>query len=204
MTVREMVRRLSPAVLLLATLCVGLCQNPGTKTHASVGHLDNQALPTGQRVAIVISGIAERGIFEHALDSLNKKVVSSVGEDRVHVFVHIEPMDAVDDLLQVLHDKLDPSVLKGYIIAPAGAKNETMGAVNEWTVPAAKRIQFDRVRDAFWLILAQEQHMGQRYGWACRMRTDTIWLSPWNMTALRTIVGANTVAGKTLFRCRVG
>ena len=40
-------------------------------------------------------------------------------------------------------------------------------------------------------MLAQEQQLGQRYSCVCRVRTDTIWLEPWDAAALGRLLTPN-------------
>ena len=115
----------------------------------------------------------------------------------MQVFVNTEVADptfSIASVVDAITGNLDDSTLKGYIVTPAGTTAGKMGAINPWTVPKRKRIQFDRIRDTFPLVLAQEQRNNERYAFVCRLRTDTIWLSPWTSAALMQ-VPENTVAG---------
>lgn len=186
--------------------------------------LDNEALPVGRRVALIVIGVvssvracvlcfrscawrvfccnestaqAKRGITEHALLSIQANVVEANGSgDRVHVFVHTEPEHelSVSALENMIKCQLDQSSLKGYIIVPSGQTR--VRAVNAWTTPFGKRVQYDRGRDTFPLVLAQEQRNGERYAAVCRVRTDTIWLGKWDIEAM-TNMQANSIAGPT-------
>ena len=160
--------------------------------------LDNSALPTGRRVAVIVSGLAKRGLFEHTLRFLHRNVVDALGgPDRVHVFVHAEPENSYDmaEVQALISEILAVQSRKGMILTKPGARKERMREVNAWTVPQGKRAQFDRVRDAFQLVLAQEQLNQERYGWVCRTRTDTMWLEPWNSNRIALIAQNYTVAG---------
>jgi hypothetical protein len=141
----------------------------------------------------------KRGITEHALRSIQANVVDAKGSgDRVHVFVNTEPEHglSVSALENMIKGQLDQSSLKGYTIVPSGATLGTVGSVNAWTAPVRQRVQFDRGRDTFPLVLAQEQRNGERYAAVCRVRTDTIWLGTWDIEAM-TNMQANTIAGPT-------
>jgi hypothetical protein len=160
--------------------------------------VDNMDLAKGNRVAIVVTGIARPDVFEHALSSLQKNVVDAMGRDRVHVFVHAEPLHAalgIAGVEKMLRHELHPSALKGHIIVPAGSKGESMAGTPPWTMLTGSRVQFDRVRDAFQLVVAEEQRNGERYAWVCRVRTDAIWLTSWDADQMRQLVPESTVAG---------
>lgn len=180
------------ALAAVAMQCsLGVCGDDGCM-------LDNCALPTGQRVAIIVSGLAKRGVFQHTLRSLQRNVIDALGgPDRVHIFVHAEP-DASQDLDEVqatILGTLAAQSRKGMIITKTGAREERMREVNAWTEPQLKRAQFDRVRDAFQLVLAQEQANRERYGWVARTRTDTLWLEPWAGDQLAFVAKNSTVVG---------
>ena len=44
----------------------------------------------------------------------------------------------------MIKGQLDQSALKGYTIVPSGATAGRMCAVNAWTTPVMKRVQYDR------------------------------------------------------------
>jgi hypothetical protein len=160
---------------------------------------DNRRLPLGNRVAVIVSGLGKRGVLEHALHSLQKNVVEALGRDNVHVFVHTEPSESsftTSEVLGILTQHLSPANLRGYVInVPGTIRRGRMYGAKRWTAGRI-HIQFDRLRDAFQLVLAEEQVENERYAWICRVRTDTIWLLPWSAESLRNVVPQNkTVAG---------
>eukprot|EP00802_Teleaulax_amphioxeia_P010394 Tamp_10422.p1 GENE.Tamp_10422~~Tamp_10422.p1 ORF type:complete len:540 (-),score=79.06 Tamp_10422:54-1673(-) len=192
--------RLLAGALIAASLsaCAGGSGGPDGGERVDTW-LDNGALPAGRRVALIVVGLGKPGVTEHALRSIQANVVNANGGgDRVHVFVNAEPEHglSVSALEGLIKARLDQSSLKGFTIVPSGATRAKMRAVNAWTTPVLKRVQFDRGRDTFPLVLAQEQRNGERYAAVCRLRTDTIWLDTWDIEAM-TNMQANTVAGPT-------
>ena len=80
-------------------------------------------------------------------------------------------------VVDVMTGNLDDSTSKAYIVTSVSATAGKMGTINPWTGPIRKHIQFDRIRDTFPQVLAQEQHNYERYALVCRVCTDTIKLA---------------------------
>ena len=168
--------------------------------------MDNSALPlqlsgaghgvAGHRLAVIMSGLAKQGVFEHALHALKVNVVDALGPNQVHIFIHTESADvgkgreqAASEVLETIHSHLNESILKGYIITPPDSKKQEERG--EW-MGVDKRAQYDRLQEAFKLVLNHEQTLETRYAWVCRARTDTLFLSPWNHSALIQLLPQNS------------
>ena len=147
---------------------------------------DNRDLPIGPRIAIIVSGLCKKGVFEHVIRTLQTNVVDAIGRDQVHLFFHLEsrgPLSSAevkDTLVQNVH----PSNLRTYAINDNSAI--------EPNAPHT-RIQFDRLRAGFQLVLVEERLFNERYRWICRVRTDTFWLAKWNGQMLSKLVPQTSI-----------
>ena len=61
-------------------------------------------------------------------------------------------------------------------VVPSADVNSSSTRKLQWV------LQFERLRDLYALVLAEEQRMMQRYSHVIRMRTDSTWLSAWKET----------------------
>lgn len=161
-----------------------------SRTRHNESDRDNRDLPMGPRIAVIVSGLCKKGVFEHVIRSLQTNVVDAIGRDRVHLFFHVEsrgPFSSAE-VKDVLAQNVDPSNLRGYAVKDNSAV--------EPNVPHA-RIQFDRLRAGFQLVLVEERLFNERYRWICRVRTDTFWLAEWNGQMLSKLVPQTSIVAGT-------
>jgi hypothetical protein len=175
-------RRIPDALIALALL---LPLTTRILSRHDESYRDNWDLPLGPRIAVIVSGLGKKGVLEHALRSLQTNVVDAMGRDRVHVFLHIESRGfSSAEVYDVLTQNLDPSNLKRFAINDSSAL--------ELNAPPL-RIQLDRLRAGFQLVLAEERMINERYGWVCRVRTDTFWLAKWKSQMLAKLVPQTSI-----------
>ena len=139
---------------------------------------DNYALPLSTNVAVIMVGRFFRGITEDSIDSLVSSAM--VGQSSsMHFFLHVEPTwtegshkEAVE-YIQGVCEKAMGDRLNGLVIRDEGTLIGNM-------IHKQAR-QFNRLRDAYELVLGQESLEGSRYTHVIRTRTDIVFAFPWHI-----------------------
>ena len=181
-------------VVLLAAFMVGQIAAGASVAGIDtwVGNEDNVDLPQGRRLALLVVGLARRGVFENVLRALTLNVVEPVGVTEVDVYVHLEP--AVEgenktftaaELTECLATLLPVAVVRASVILPAGAGRATLGqrfgghAAGGWKHHEHHQLQFRSLQELFGMALDQERQAQARYAYVARVRTDTLMLAAW-------------------------
>ncbi len=164
--------------------------------------MDNQRLPQGNRVAILLVGLFKPKVTDLvALPSLVKHVIEPVGQANVDVFVNSEAAQGTSTeaanasfALWVPSGSLKALVMRPRGVPPPQLLHDTKDD-SEWLENAVlcRRhaqprglfvSQYERLRDLFGLVLGSEVKLGARYGHVVRMRTDTVWTRDWPSVTL--------------------
>ena len=140
---------------------------------------DNHALPlSSHSVAVVMVGRFWRDITEDSIDSLVSSAMARQSSS-MHFFLHVEPTwtegshkEAVE-YIQGVCEKTMGDRLKGLVVRDAGT------LIGKMIHHQAR--QFNRLRDAYELVLGQESLEGSRYTHVIRTRTDIVFAFPWHI-----------------------
>jgi len=141
-------------------------------------------------------GVYKPGVTNDlTLPSVVKEVLGGLGEQNVDIYVHSSgPKMNIESIRHEFRAWLPRRTLKALIVRSLDlqplrllddpteqefwSRNRENGNVI-WESRTVYVQQFERLKELYGLILAQELRNGERYSHMVRMRTDAIWINRW-------------------------